>query len=76
MDELLAVAPVALLFTVPVAVLGALLMHRMRRRSITAAVTVLVIVPVLAALAGVIAASGFMYTPLLAGTVVVCAGRG
>ena len=64
--------PIALLFSVPVALVGALLLHRMRRRSITAAVTVLVLVPLVAALAGVLGVSGFMYTPLLAGTVVVC----
>ncbi len=72
LDELLGVAPVALLFSVPVAVLGALLMHRMRRRSITAAVTALVLMPLLAALAGVVGVSGFMYTPLLASTVALC----
>ena len=72
-EQALAVIPVALAFSVPVALLGALLLHRMRRRSITAAVTVLVLVPVAAALLGVIGVSGFMYTPLLAGAVVVCA---
>jgi signal transduction histidine kinase len=67
------VVAMALAFSVPVAALGAVVLHRMRRRSITAAVTVLVLVPVLAALVGVIGVSGFMYTPLLAGAVVVCA---
>jgi signal transduction histidine kinase len=71
--QALAVIPVALAFSVPVALLGALLLHRMRHRSITAAVTVLVLVPVAAALVGVIGVSGFMYTPQLAGAVVVCA---
>lgn len=72
-EELLGVVPVALLFSVPVALLGALLLHRMRRRSITAAVAVLVLIPVLAAFVGVIGVSGFMYTPQLAGTMIVCA---
>lgn len=71
--ELLGVVPVALLFSVPVALLGALLLHRMRRRSITAAVAVLVLIPVLAAFVGVIGVSGFMYTPQLVGTLIVCA---
>jgi signal transduction histidine kinase len=71
-EQLHAVVPVALAFSVPVAAAGALLLSRMRRRSITAAVTVLVLVPVLAALVGVIGVSGFMYTPQLAGAVVVC----
>ncbi|MGQ0576970.1 MAG: sensor histidine kinase [Pseudonocardia sp.] len=73
LDTLLDVAPVALLSSVPVALLGAVLMHRMRERSITRAVTVLVLVPLAAALAGVVGVSGFMYSPELARTVVVCA---
>jgi signal transduction histidine kinase len=71
--ELAGVAPVALLCSVPVAVLGALVMHRMRARSIPRAVTVLVLVPPAAALAGIVGVSGFMYSPELARTVVVCA---
>ncbi|MDN5934391.1 MAG: cell wall metabolism sensor histidine kinase WalK, partial [Pseudonocardia sp.] len=70
---LLASVPLALAFSVPVALLGAVLLTRMRRRSLTAAVTVLVLVPVAATLAGVIGVSGFMYTPQLAGFLVVCA---
>ena len=72
-DQAVAVIPVALAFAVPVALLGTLLLQRMRRRSITAAVTVLVLVPVAAAVLGVIGVSGFMYTPLLGAAVVVCA---
>jgi len=72
MEQAVAVIPVALAFSVPIALLGALLLHRMRRRSITAAVTVLVLVPVAAAMVGVIGVSGFMYTTQLAGAVVVC----
>ena len=71
--ELAGVAPTALLCSVPVAVVGGVLMHRMRERSITRAVTVLVLVPLVAALAGIIGVSGFMYTPMLASTLVVCA---
>jgi hypothetical protein len=52
-DALLAVVPVAVALSVPVAALGALL-HRMRRGSIIAAVTVLALVPVAAALSGVL----------------------
>jgi cation transporter-like permease len=51
--QLLAAVPIAVACSVPIALLGALL-HRMRRHSITAAVIVLAMVPVLAALAGVI----------------------
>ncbi len=73
LEQALAVIPVALAFSVPVALLGALLLHRTRRRSITTAVTVLVLVPVAASLVGVVGVSGFMYTPQLAATLVVCA---
>lgn len=72
-DTLLASVPLALAFSIPVALVGAVLLTRMRRRSLTAAVTVLVLVPVAATLAGVIGVSGFMYTPQIAGFLVVCA---
>lgn len=72
-EQLLTAVPIAVACCAPIALLGALLLHRMRRHSITAAVIVLALVPVLAALAGVIGVSGFMYTPQLAGAVVVCA---
>jgi signal transduction histidine kinase len=65
LDELRHVGPVALLCTVPVALLGALLLHRMRRQSIIAAVTVLVLVPVTATLAGIVGVNGWMFTPQL-----------
>ena len=65
LDELRHVCPVVLLCTLPVALLGALLLHYMRRYSITAAVTVLVLVPVAATLAGVLGANGWMFTPQL-----------
>lgn len=65
LDELLHVSPIALLCTLPVVLLGAVLLHRMRRYSITAAVTVLVLVPVVATLAGVLGVNGWMLTPVL-----------
>jgi signal transduction histidine kinase len=65
LDELRHVGPVALLCTLPVALLGALLLHYMRRYSITAAVTVLVLVPVAATLAGILGVNGWMFTPQL-----------
>lgn len=63
--------PVALLFALPVAAAGGLALHRMRRHSVTAAMTTLALVPLVAALSGVVAVSGFMYTPQLAGTLAV-----
>jgi signal transduction histidine kinase len=69
--ELGRAAPIALAFALPVAAVGGLVLHRLRRRSLTAAMTALGVVPLAAALAGVIAVSGFMYTPQLVGTLVV-----
>ncbi|WP_232660535.1 sensor histidine kinase [Pseudonocardia sp. TRM90224] len=71
-SQFLSVVPVAVMLTVPVAAVGAILLARMRQRSITAAATVLVLVPVVATLCGVIGTSGFMYTPQLAQTATVC----
>ncbi len=70
--ELLQAAPLALLFSLPVAVGGGLVLLRLRRRSLTATMVALVLVPLVAALVGVLGVSGFMYTPQLVGTVVVC----
>jgi signal transduction histidine kinase len=71
--ELARAAPLALLFALPVALVGGLVVHRMRRGSMTATMTALVLVPQVAALLGVLATSGFMYTPQLVGTVAVVA---
>ncbi|MGB8963359.1 MAG: HAMP domain-containing sensor histidine kinase, partial [Pseudonocardiaceae bacterium] len=73
LDELRHVGLVALLCTLPVALLGALLLHRMRRYSITAAVTVLVLVPVAATLSGVLGVNGWMFTPVLSTELAVAA---
>jgi signal transduction histidine kinase len=70
--ELLQAAPLALVFSLPVAVVGGLVLLRIRRRSLTATMVALVLVPLVAALVGVLGVSGFMYTPQLVGTVVVC----
>lgn len=66
-------APLALLVVLLVCALGGIVLHRVRRRSITAAMTALGLVPLAAALAGVVAVSGFMYTPQLADTAAVVA---
>ncbi|MGH3776298.1 MAG: sensor histidine kinase [Pseudonocardiaceae bacterium] len=73
LDELRHVGPIALLFTLPVALFGALLLHYMRRRSIIAAVTVLVLVPVAATLAGMLGVNGLMFTPQLTAELAVAA---
>jgi len=73
LDELRHVGLVALLCTLPVALLGAWLLQLMRRYSITAAVTVLVCVPVTATLAGVLGVNGWMFTPVLSTELAVAA---
>jgi signal transduction histidine kinase len=72
MDDLLAVVPIGLAMSVPVALIGAAVLYRMRKRSITGATTVLVLVPALATFAGVIGTSGFMYTPQVLTIAMVC----
>ena len=71
LTDLLHVAPYAIGCSLPVAVLGALLLARFRRGSITAAMTVLVLVPLAATIAGVVGVSGFMFTPQLTTTLLV-----
>lgn len=66
-------APLALLFAVPAALIGAFIVYRLRTASIATVMAALVLVPLLAALVGVLGASGFMYTPQLASTIVVVA---
>lgn len=72
-SQLLTAVPLALLFAAGAAVLGGLVLQRMRGRSLTAAMTTLALIPLAAALSGVVAVSGFMYTPLLGGTLAVLA---
>ncbi|MGH3915884.1 MAG: sensor histidine kinase [Pseudonocardiaceae bacterium] len=69
---LIALAPYALGCSLVAALLGAWLLHHVRHRSITTAVLVLVLVPLAATIAGVVGVSGFMYTPELERTVLVC----
>ncbi|MGH3931542.1 MAG: sensor histidine kinase, partial [Pseudonocardiaceae bacterium] len=65
-------APYALGCSLVVGLLGAWLLYRVRHRSITTAVLVLVLVPLAATLAGVLGVSGFMYTVELQRTALVC----
>lgn len=67
------VAPYAIGFSLPVALLGALLLFAMRRRaSLALAMTVLVLIPLAATLVGVLAVTGFMFSHQLTVTVIVC----
>ena len=62
----------ALMFTLPVAAAGALLLHFVRRYSILVAVTVLALIPVVASLIGVLGVGKFMLDPQLKDTLAVC----
>lgn len=70
--ELTHVAPYAIGLSLPVALLGAGLLYVLRKRSLTTALTVLVLVPLAATLAGVLGVTGFMFGPQLTMVVVVC----
>ena len=69
--ELIHVAPYAIGFSLPVALLGAWLLVWLRRGSIVTAMTVLVMVPLAATIAGVIGVSGFMFTTQLKTTLLI-----
>ncbi|NYI84113.1 signal transduction histidine kinase [Saccharopolyspora hordei] len=74
--ELTHVAPYAIGLSLPVALLGAGLLYVLRWRSLATALTVLVLTPLLATLAGVLGVTGFMFGPLLTTVVVICTAVG
>jgi signal transduction histidine kinase len=63
--DLLHIAPYVLAFTLPVALLGVLVLRVLGERSLVATMTVLVLVPLFAELSGVLGASRFMFNPVL-----------
>jgi signal transduction histidine kinase len=67
------ILPVVLLFALPVALLGGMVLYWLRRGSLASTLTVLVLIPVLATLVGVLGVSGFMFTPALTTMLFVCA---
>jgi len=66
------ILPVALLFSLPVAALGGVVLYVLRRGSLATTLTVLVLIPVLATLVGVLGVSGFMFTMALTTMLLVC----
>jgi len=66
------ILPVALLFALPVACVGGVVLYVLRRGSLPTTLTVLVLIPVLATLAGVVGVSGFMFTTTLTTMLLVC----
>lgn len=65
--------PWVLLCSVPVVVVGWLVLRMLRHKSLTASMTVLVLIPSLATLAGVSGATGFMFSKDLYRTLLVAA---
>lgn len=70
--HLLEILPFALGLVLPVVLGGALLLHLLRRGSLTTTLTVLVLVPVAAMVTGVVGISGFMFTTALTTMLLVC----
>jgi len=72
LDHAWHILPFALAFALPVAVVGGLILYRLRRGSMATTLTVLVLIPVLATFTGVLGISGFMFTPALTTMSLVC----
>lgn len=66
------VFPYAIAFSLPIALLGAALLYALRRLSLVVAMAVLVLIPLAATLAGVLAVTGFMFSPQFTFTATVC----
>ena len=66
------ILPIVLALTVPVTLAGLLLLYLLRKGSLSANLTVLVLVPTAATVAGVVGVSGFMFTATLTTTLLVC----
>ena len=69
--ELMHIAPYAIAFTLPIALLGLVLLQWLGERSLATSMTVLVLVPLAATAVGVLGVSGFMFTPMLNTTLLV-----
>ncbi|MEV6609316.1 HAMP domain-containing sensor histidine kinase [Kutzneria sp. NPDC051319] len=69
--ELVHIAPYAIAFTLPIALLGLVLLQWLGERSLATSMTVLVLVPLAATAVGVLGVSGFMFTPMLNTTLLV-----
>jgi signal transduction histidine kinase len=71
--EISHIAPFAVLFSLPLALLGAwLLLRKLVHGSLATALSVLAIVPVLATIGGVLSVSQFMFTPIITTTLLIC----
>ena len=71
-SDLLDMAPYVLAFSLPIALIGVLILRWLGERSIAASMTVLVLVPLFAELSGVLGASNFMFNAVLNTTLLIC----
>ncbi|MEV4310750.1 HAMP domain-containing sensor histidine kinase [Actinocrispum sp. NPDC049592] len=72
LQHLLHILPVAFALTVPVTALGVLLLYLLRNRRLVTNLTVLVLTPIAAVMAGVLGVSGFMFNATLTTMLLVC----
>jgi signal transduction histidine kinase len=72
LTDALHIAPVAIAFSLPIALLATVVLRWLGERSLAVSMTVLVLVPLLTELAGVLGVSGFMFNPILTTTLLVC----
>src|ERR1700716_3648282 len=66
------ILPVVLALTIPTTIAGVALLYLLRKGSLAANMIVLVLIPVAAAVAGVIGVSGFMFNTTLTTMLLVC----
>lgn len=72
-EDALHIAPYAIAFSLPIVLAATVLLRWLGERSLAVTMTVLVLVPLLAEVAGVVGVSGFMFNPILDTTLLVCA---
>lgn len=72
LGHVLDILPVVLVLTVPITVAGALLLYLLRRGSLATTMSVLVLIPMAATVAGVIGVTGFMFDTTLTTMLLVC----
>ena len=70
--DTLHILPWAVLFSLPIAVIAAVLLRWLGERAMAVSMTVLVMTPLLVELAGVLGVSGFMFKPTVITTFLVC----
>lgn len=71
-SDLIDMAPYVLAFSLPIALIGVLILRWLGERSLAASMTVLVLVPLLAELSGVLGVSKFMLNTVLNTTLLIC----